>query len=208
MGIPREMKRAVFLDRDGVINASCGKDQFGKPDSPLNEKDLKIFPFVGKCIKTLNELGFLVFVVTNQPAVAKGKMSLDDLAQIHALIYHHIFKEGGNLKRIYTCLHHPDPCQVVFKEFLLKDCDCRKPKSGLIFQARDDYKIDLLNSWMIGDSWKDIEAGKKAGCQTIYIASNDDVSVNANFMAKNLEEATRIIRYSVEMKGVRDVSTK
>ena len=205
MGIPGEMKRAVFLDRDGVINASCGTDQFGNPDSPLSEKDLKIFPYVGECIKELNELGFLVFVVTNQPAVAKGKMSLDNLAQIHALIYHHVFAKGGNLKRIYTCLHHPDPNQVVFKS-LLKDCDCRKPKPGLIFQAQDDCNIDLLSSWMVGDSWKDVEAGLKAGCRTIHIASANNVSLDANFMAKNLFEATEIIRYETEKEGVRNVS--
>ncbi len=194
-----ERCKAVFLDRDGVINAPVGLDDFGQPESPLCLADLKIYSFVGKSVRELNKLGFSVFVITNQPAVAKGKMTITDLADINSAIYHNIFLAGGDIVKIYSCIHHPDPAQVKFKE-LLKDCDCRKPKPGLIFQAAKEYNVDLSQSWMVGDRWKDILAGKEAGCRTILIKpiGEEDLISKPSFVARNLIEAVSIIKDETE----------
>lgn len=190
-----EAKKAVFLDRDGVINATVGLDEAGQPESPLCLADLKIFSYAGGCVKALNGFGFSVFIVTNQPAVAKGKMTITDLADINSAIYHNIFLAGGEVVKIYSCIHHPDPNQVAVKE-LLKDCECRKPKPGLIFQAAKENSIDLAQSWMIGDRWKDIFAGKAAGCRTILVRpmGEEDLLSKPNFVARNLIEAVSIIK--------------
>ncbi len=196
MGLPKELRPAVFLDRDEVINTSKRKDITDRPLTPLKPADMIIFSFVGRCIKELNRLGFLVFIITNQPAVAKGQMNFDDLQQMHAMIFHHVFIAGGELREIYVCPHHPDPNQVVVEKLLL-DCDCRMPKPGMILRARDFFKIDLENSWVVGNSRENIEAGKKAGCRTILIKNQFDVSqeniCQPGFRAKNLEEAVTFI---------------
>jgi histidinol-phosphate phosphatase family protein len=199
------MKRAVFLDRDGVINTSCGVDQFGRLESPLRLEDLMIFPYVGKCVLRLNQLGFLVFIVTNQPAIAKGKMSLDELVKIHTTIRCHIYDFGGNLKKIYTCLHHPDSSQVKVKS-LLRNCDCRKPKPGMLLQSKKEYDLDLQKSWMVGDSWKDIMAGQSAGCQTILVRPTEFElkHTQPDFSVYTLNEAVKII----EKQETKNVDSK
>lgn len=190
-----ERKKAVFLDRDGVVNAPVGLDEAGQPESPLRLADLKIYSYVGECVKRLNRLDYSVFIITNQPAVAKGKMTITDLADINSAIYHNIFLAGGEVVKIYSCIHHPDPSKVVIKE-LLKDCECRKPKPGLIFQAAREHNIDLDQSWMVGDRWKDVFAGKAAGCRTILVRpiGEEDLLSKPNFVARNLIEAVSIIK--------------
>lgn len=192
------LKKAVFLDRDGVINPPCGLDSLGHPESPLRIEDFKIFPCVGETVKRFNDLGYLVFVVTNQPAAAKGKTTIDILAGMHTKLRFNVVEAGGNISMVYTCLHHPDEKQVVNKT-LLGNCDCRKPKPGMLFQAAKDFKVNLSHSWMIGDSWKDIEAGKNAGCKTILILSDLDLSEQLNncqpdYIANDLSETVEIIR--------------
>jgi len=185
---------AVFLDRDGVINSHCGTDKFGNPESPLRFEDFQIFPFVGDSIKKINALGFIVLIATNQPAVAKGKMTLDVLNKMHTALLDKVLKAGGRIDKIYTCLHHPDPKQVV-NLHLLKECECRKPKPGMLLRAASEFNIDLKRSWMIGDSWRDITAGKSAKCKTILIApsAQNSAMCSPDATAKNLEEAVKII---------------
>lgn len=198
----KKKHRAVFLDRDGVVNTSCGVDEHGNPECPLKLEDLMIYPYVGDCVKRLNDLGFLVFIVTNQPAVAKGKMTFDDLAEIHAAIYYHIAKRGGSLRRIYSCLHHPDPLQVKAKG-LLQNCACRKPKPGMLIQASAEHDVDLTQSWMIGDSWKDILAGNEVGCETILIRPTEFQVRHClpDFAAYTLTGAVEIIENEEKRKG-------
>jgi len=194
MGIA-EMKRAVFLDRDGVLNPLCGLDALGNPESPLTLSDFQIFPFVGESVKLLNEEGYLVIIATNQPAYAKGKMELEDLKNMHNALQTHIEECGGRIDRIYCCLHHDDPNQVV-KKIWLKECGCRKPKPGMLLRAATDLNVDLKKSWMIGDSWKDVIAGQKAGCKTILISPERDklLRCKPSFSAKDLVQAVEIIR--------------
>lgn len=194
MGIPTTIK-AVFLDRDGVCNSLCGTDNFGNPESPLRLQDFQIFSFVGDAIREINQLGFLAFVVTNQPAIAKGKMSPMELGRMHNALEQSVLRKGGKIAKIYHCLHHPDPKQVV-KKHLLANCVCRKPKPGMLLQASLEFGIDLKKSWMIGDTWRDVLAGEKAQCRTILISPNEKVlsQCKPNFTAENLSEAVKILR--------------
>lgn len=187
--------RAVFLDRDGVVNPSVGLDEFGKTESPLRLEDFQIFSWTAEAIKILNDLGYYVFVATNQPAVAKGKLKSIDLEEMHSQLIYEVRRGGGCIDQIYTCLHHPDPEQVKYKN-LLADCDCRKPKPGMLFRAAREHKIILRFSWIIGDTWKDIEAGQAAGCRTILVQNeidNREKTINPDFTAENLLEAAKII---------------
>lgn len=189
-----KMRKAVFLDRDGVLNPTCGKDTYDNPESPLRLEDYHLFFETPQMIRQINQMGFLAIVVTNQPAVAKGKMKLADLEKMHNLLLSETEKASGKIEKIFTCLHHPDPKQVVFLE-LLKNCDCRKPKPGMILSAATEFNIDLKKSWMVGDSWRDIAAGKSAGCQTILVAPTEENFERywPDYMAENLKEATVII---------------
>ena len=191
IGLPK----AVFLDRDGVINPPVGLDEFGGTESPLRFEDFQIFPWTAKAIKLLNGLGFYIFVATNQPAVAKEKMTILELENMHFHLTYWVRSEGGIIDKIYACLHHPDPMQVKVLA-LLADCDCRKPKPGMLLQAANEFGVDLKKSWMIGDTWKDIEAGQSAGCRTILVRNEIDnagKTINPDFTAENLLEAAKII---------------
>jgi len=192
MGISN-VRKAVFLDRDGVINPLCGLDAFGHPESPLKAEDFKIFPFVGEAIRNFNQMGFLVFVVTNQPAVAKGKTTLDALAEMNTMLYMNAIEAGGDIKRIYTCLHHPDERQVVYKT-LLRDCDCRKPKPGLLLKAIEEFGVDPWESWMVGDKCKDILAGEQVGSRTILVSEDKQRDCEPDFIVSDLSEAVKIIK--------------
>jgi histidinol-phosphate phosphatase family protein len=205
MGIRRNSvtgNRAIFLDRDGVLNPTWGKDTSNNPESPLRFEDFSIFNFVPEAIKQINELGYLAIVVTNQPAYAKGKMTLEDLAKMNQLLIDEVSKAGGKIEKIYACLHHPDPKQVVVKSLFTK-CECRKPKPGMLLQAAGEFGINLVDSWMIGDSWKDIAAGEAAGCRTILISKKQSLikRVDPDGYAKNLPEAIKIIERSESQNG-------
>jgi len=145
------MKFAVFLDRDGVINRAIIRDR--KPYPPPNLEDV-VFPLgTFEAIQALKKSGYLVIVVTNQPDVAKGIQSKEVVEGIHGII-----RQQLQVDDIKVCYHVDED-----------DCHCRKPKPGMILDAAQEYSIDLAGSYMIGDRWRDIEAGKAAGCRTILI---------------------------------------
>jgi D-glycero-D-manno-heptose 1,7-bisphosphate phosphatase len=143
--------RAVFLDRDGVINRAIMTN--GKPHPPASLKELEILPGVPEALRTLKAAGFLLFVVTNQPDVARGTQTREAVEAINAALL-----AALPLDDILVCYHDDRD-----------HCDCRKPQPGLLNQATAKYKIDQAASFMIGDRWKDIEAGRRAGCRTILI---------------------------------------
>lgn len=194
------MNKAVFLDRDGVINEMVYNPEFGTIDSPLNPGEFVLIKGVAEAIKIFKERKFLVVAVSNQPPVAKGKMTLMLLNQITRKMKNELKKSGAKLDGVYYCLHHSDPDQVKIKKYL-KKCDCRKPKPGLLLKAAKDLKIDLSKSFMIGDGLTDIEAGKAAGCKTIflgslkayYIEAMNKKNIKPDFIAKNLFEAAKMI---------------
>ena len=160
--------RAIFLDRDGVLN----KD---RSDYVKNIDELEIFPFIGKCIKQINEKGFLVIVITNQSAIGRKLITNTDVDNIHEFIQKYLEKYDAKIDAFYYCPHHP-----------IDNCSCRKPEPGLLIKASRDFSIDLKNSWMIGDSKTDIEAAKAAGCNSILLKKNQKLfDIVKEFISSN-----------------------
>ncbi len=144
-------RKAVFLDRDGVINRAPVKD--GKPYSPSSVEELEILPGVPEALTRLRGAGFLLICVTNQPDVVRGKQSKDIVEAIHKLLL-----EKLCLDEIVVC-YHDDADR----------CGCRKPLPGMLKDGAERFSIDLAESYMVGDRWRDVEAGVAAGCRTFFI---------------------------------------
>ena len=161
----RKLRSAIFLDRDGTINYD-----FNRVKSP---EQIKLIPFSGEAIKKINENGYLAICVTNQPVVARGEVSFKQLNDIHAYLDYLIGLEGAYLDKIYACPHHPDKGFTGELIELKFECDCRKPRTGLIDKACRELLITRDTSWIIGDSSSDIEAGKIAGLKTILIRTGN-----------------------------------
>lgn len=161
----KRKQRAVFLDRDGTINEHRGFIS--------DIEDFHIIDGVAEAIKQINESSYLVIVITNQPVVARGEITEEGLDEIHKKMETILGENGAYIDALYYCPHHPDKgFEGEIPEFKI-DCNCRKPKPGMILKAADDFNIDITNSWMIGDSKTDIEAGKNAGCKTALIGTGD-----------------------------------
>lgn len=157
-------QKAVFLDRDGTINKYVGFLR--------NINDFELIPGVADAIRKINESGYLAIVVTNQPVIARGEVTVAQLDEIHRKMATELGKAGAYVDAIYYCPHHPDKGFKGEISELKFDCDCRKPKPGMLLQAAKDFNINLLQSYMIGDSVSDIHAGKAAGCKTILLPKN------------------------------------
>jgi D-glycero-D-manno-heptose 1,7-bisphosphate phosphatase len=148
------MRRAVFLDRDGVINRAVIRK--GRPYPPATLEELKILPGVVDALARLHQAGYILIVVTNQPDVARGSQTREQVEKLHQALQAQL-----PLDDFRVCYHDDaDACQ------------CRKPKPGLLCDAASEWQIDLTRSIMIGDRWRDIEAGQNAGCQTVFIDYN------------------------------------
>jgi D-glycero-D-manno-heptose 1,7-bisphosphate phosphatase len=168
------MKRAVFLDRDGVLNEV--QERNGKPYPPSNLASLQIPPGTAGALQRLKESDYLLIVVTNQPDVARGKVSRDVVEEINRHL-----RAQLPLDDIFTCYHDDGD-----------HCDCRKPKPGLLLEAARQYGIDLQRSYMIGDRWRDIDAGANVGCKTILIDlgyQEREPNSAPNHRARSLPEA-------------------
>ena len=159
----KNMQEAVFLDRDGTINKYVGFLR--------NIDNFELIDDVANAIKKINTLGYLAIVVTNQPVIARGEVSFKELEDIHSKMETLLGKEGAYLDAIYFCPHYPHKGYVGERPELKFDCDCRKPKPGMLLKAAKDFNIDLSRSWMVGDSKNDIIAGLNAGCRTALIGS-------------------------------------
>lgn len=167
-------QKAIFLDRDGTINKYVGFLR--------NIDDFTLLEGVGKAIRKINDSGYLAIVVTNQPVIARGEVTVEQLHEIHNKMETLLGKEGAYLDAIYYCPHHPDSGYAGEVKELKIDCDCRKPKPGMMLKAAKEFNIDLENSWMIGDGENDVLAGKNAGCKTALIGKENygqDVTVSS-----------------------------
>ena len=149
--------KAIFLDRDGVINQE-------RKDYVKNLEEFKIFDNIADAISLLKKENFLVVVITNQSAINRKLLSIENLEKIHEFLKKYLKKNNTSLDGIYYCPHTPD-----------EGCSCRKPKPGLLLKAASDLNIDLNNSWMIGDSKTDIDAAKTAGCNSILLKKNENL---------------------------------
>ena len=161
----RNKQKAIFLDRDGTINQYVGflRD--------INE--FSLIDGVAEAIKRINASGYLAIVVTNQPVIARGEVSFEELEEIHNKMETLLGKEGAYLDAIYYCPHHPHKGYEGERLELKIDCECRKPKPGMLLKASKEFNIDLSRSWMIGDDENDIRAGQNAGCKTAFIGEGE-----------------------------------
>ena len=156
----KNRQKAIFLDRDGTINKMVGF--VTKPEQ------FELLPSVAEAIKTINKSGYLAIVITNQPVIARGDCTFEQLQAIHNKMETELGKEGAFVDAIYVCPHHTDKGFPGERPEYKCDCDCRKPKPGLLLQAAKDFNIDLSQSYMVGDSDRDVKAGENAGVKKGY----------------------------------------
>jgi D-glycero-D-manno-heptose 1,7-bisphosphate phosphatase len=169
------MKKAVFLDRDGVINRKASEGQY-----VTTWGEMEFLPGVHEAVRLLNQAGFFVVVVSNQRCVAKGLITTFELDRLHARMRSEFALEGAKLDAIYYCPHENEP-----------PCTCRKPQPGLLLEAARVHEIDLAKSWMIGDSERDVKAGMAAGCRTARVTEDDrSVVGTSDIVGSSLLDAT------------------
>ncbi len=178
--------KAVFFDRDGIFNKIAGNN-----DYILHKKDFFLVKGIDLVVKKVKEKGFLAFLITNQSCVEKGMITESALNGLHQEIHIHLAKAGTALDDVYYCPHIAE-----------KNCDCKKPKPGMILSAAKKWNVDLAKSFMVGDRWFDIEAGKAAGCKTIFLRDGErnkaDLGMcKPDFIVNSLSGITKIISKSI-----------
>ena len=156
----------MFLDRDGTINEYVG--------FLTDIDDFRLLPNAAKAVKLINSKGYLAVVITNQPVIARGEVTFDELDMIHNKMESLLGEEGAYIDGIYFCPHHPDKgFDGEVPELKIK-CECRKPSTGLVKRAAEDFNIDISSSWFVGDAGTDVQTGKNAGCKTAFIGNDSD----------------------------------
>ena len=176
----KNKQKAIFLDRDGTINKYVGFLR--------KEEEFELLPGVADAIKIINKSGYLAVVVTNQPVIARGEVTFEGLETIHNKMETLLGKKGAYLDGIYFCPHHPHSGYEGEVKELKIDCDCRKPKPGMLLKAAEDLNIDLSQSYMVGDSENDMLAGKAVGCKSVLFKHNMNLEI--------------VIRTLTEEKGI------
>ncbi len=195
--------KAVFLDRDGIINELVYFPEQGIVDSPFIPGQVRLTPFVAQAINRFHDMGFKVIVISNQPGIAKGHFDETTFNAISRKIRDLLRRSSATLDGEYYCFHHPSGTR---KEYT-GECDCRKPKSGLILKAAKEHNVSLANSFMLGDGSVDVKAGHAAGCLTILVASANDLllkilseqDARPDYLAKTLKEAVGIVERFVSL---------
>jgi len=178
----QKKERAVFLDRDGVLNKAVERD--GKPVAPLHLSEFQIIPGAAEAVQAMRQkLGARIIVVTNQPDVERGTLAPEELERMHRFL-----KEQVKPDEIVFCPHGQDGCR------------CRKPEPGMLLGAAQRWQIDLARSFMIGDSWKDMQAGTRAGCRTILLRYPYNNQVQADYTIENLQEAVSLMAHLWEKR--------
>jgi D-glycero-D-manno-heptose 1,7-bisphosphate phosphatase len=187
--------KALFIDRDGVINELVRDAATGNPESPLRPADVTLIDGAAEALRELSDAGWLLVGVTNQPAAAKGTVTREELEAVHDRVIGLLAAQGVRFDAFRLCLHHPDG---VVPE-LSGPCDCRKPAPGMLLDAARELDIELAASWMIGDTDADVVAGRAAGCHTMLVehgASDHKRSGGANPDAAvpNLQAGRKFLR--------------
>lgn len=196
-------RKALFVDRDGVLNEMVYDSNHGLLDSPRRPEQVSLKKGAGSFLRTIRDSGFLIVVITNQPGIAKGTLTLEELDAVNARLSELLATEGETWDALYYCPHHPaGGSGAAGRSAYVKTCDCRKPKPGLIFQAASELDIDLARSWMMGDGVVDIQAGMAAGVKTILFSALkmdmlakfiEIIGRAPDFQVSNFSSAARII---------------
>jgi D-glycero-D-manno-heptose 1,7-bisphosphate phosphatase len=159
------VRPAAFLDRDGTLNEAVPDPESGMPESPLRVQDVRVLPDAAAAARELAAAGYALVCVSNQPAAAKGKASVEQLLSVHERVIALLGQEGVEIEASLLCPHYPGAAVGD----LDVQCSCRKPAPGMLLDAAASFKLDLGSSWMLGDTDTDIAAGKAAGCRTALI---------------------------------------
>jgi D,D-heptose 1,7-bisphosphate phosphatase len=180
---------AVFLDRDGTLNVDKGV---------RSAADVELFAGVGAALRRLRAAGYCLVVLTNQPMIARGEISMEDLARVHRRLEWELRKEGAYLDGIYVCPHHPERGHACERAELKLECACRKPATGLAERACAELKLDMGRSWMIGDQTRDIEMARRAGLRSVLLRTglgggDGKFAATPDFVADDLAAAAEVI---------------
>lgn len=185
----------MFVDRDGVINELVADPVTGAPESPLRVADVRLLSGAAEALRELAAAGWELVGVSNQPAAAKGTITLDELWAIQGRVLGLLEQESVSFADFRICVHHPDG--VV--DGLRRPCECRKPAPGMLLAAARTLGLDLTVCWMIGDTDSDVAAGRAAGCATILLSNPRSAhkrsggAIGADFVAPNLSAAAALI---------------
>ena len=153
----KEKRRAVFIDRDGTISEEVGYvNHVGR---------YRVFPFAAEALRTLQEAGWLAILVTNQAGVARGYFREELIGEVHKALTRELGRDGARLDAVYYCPHHPSVGEPPYR----KDCDCRKPRPGLLLRAASEFDLDLAQCWMVGDRYSDTELARNAGVRSAFV---------------------------------------
>lgn len=177
---------AVFLDRDGVLNELVAGHPCGMRESPLEPSEVQLIAGAAGAALRLGLAGYILVCVTNQPAAAKGEVTLAQLLAVHRRVLELLCAQDVCLRASRLCVHHP--AGVVDR--LTTRCDCRKPSPGMLLEAADTFGIDLERSWMVGDTDADVLAGKAAGCRTLLVGNPGSAHKRFGEVEADLEAAT------------------
>jgi len=188
--------KAVFLDRDGVINELVYYEA-GIIDSPFTVDQFRLCTGAGKAIRRLNNAGFLAIVVSNQPGIARNHFSMVTLEQMNEKMAREISIDGAHIDKIYYCPHHPEGKNPAYRQV----CKCRKPEPGLLLQGIDDFGLNPEECYMVGDNLTDVMAGRRTGCKTILLGKQkcevcqlmDELDAHPDKITLNLPEAVEFI---------------
>ena len=189
-----KMNKAIFLDRDGVINYPVLNPKTNEYEAPANKDDFKFFPGVIEALKELQKLGYKLFLVSNQPDYAKGKTTLKNLKSVHDKMHSILDENNIIFNEYYYCYHHP---KGIIPEYSF-ECKCRKPGNFFLTQAQAKYNLEFSKSWMIGDSDVDIFCGQSAGARTILVKTKESAHRAGKsipeHIVNNLQEAVEVIK--------------
>jgi len=184
-------QRAVFMDRDGTIS-----EEIGYVNHPAR---YRVFPYASEAVRLLNQSNYLAILVTNQAGVARGYFTEDVIKAVHARLEKELEEDGAHLDAIFYCTHHPSIGEHPYRF----NCDCRKPKPGLVTRAAEQFDIDLTESWMIGDRYSDLELARNAGLRAAFVLSGYGLGeweyqrgvwkTEPDLVAKDLLEAVQLI---------------
>ena len=198
----RPVCQAVFIDRDGTLNELIYNEEQGIVDSPHRAQDVRLVPGAAEFIRGVKTLGYLVIVVTNQPGIAKGSLTIDELKRINLRLESLLAQQGARWDDLLYCPHHPRMHARGVAEFV-EECNCRKPEPGLLLKGARKHGVDLSRSWMVGDGISDVQAGRRAGCRTMLVTRLKIETIEKflsleeatpDYIAADLFAALRIIR--------------